>query len=239
MISPTMVKIISHLPKGLVAFVSKKVLNGYLKKYANIEVKGLENLKDISRLKKPILFICNHLSNSDALVINHVLKDQDITFVAGIKLSHNALTNLGISITKTIPIKPNTADKDSISNIVKTLRGGNNILIFPEGTRSRVGSMIEGKKGVVLIQKLSKATVIPMSIMGSEKLLPINEQGMEKEKFQYADVKITIGKSLDMPVREEGEEKHQYEDRVLNYMMKNIAALLPKEYQGVYKIDNK
>lgn len=236
MISPTMVKIISHLPKGLVAFVSKKVLNGYLKKYANIEVKGLENLKDI---KKPILFICNHLSNSDALVINHVLKDQDITFVAGIKLSHNALTNLGISITKTIPIKPNTADKDSISNIVKTLRGGNNILIFPEGTRSRVGSMIEGKKGVVLIQKLSKATVIPMSIMGSEKLLPINEQGMEKEKFQYADVKITIGKSLDMPVREEGEEKHQYEDRVLNYMMKNIAALLPKEYQGVYKIDNK
>lgn len=236
MISPTMVKIISHLPKGLVAFVSKKVLNGYLKKYANIEVKGLENLKDI---KKPILFICNHLSNSDALVINHVLKDQDITFVAGIKLSHNALTNLGISITKTIPIKPNTADKDSISNIVKTLRGGNNILIFPEGTRSRVGSMIEGKKGVVLIQKLSKATVIPMSIMGSEKLLPINEQGMEKEKFQYADVKITIGKSLDMPGREDGEEKHQYEDRVLNYMMKNIAALLPKEYQGVYKIDNK
>lgn len=236
MISPTMVKIISHLPKGLVTSVSKKILNGYLKKYANIEVKGLENLKDV---KKPILFICNHLSNSDALVINHILKDQDITYVAGIKLSHNPLTNLGISMTKTITIKPNTADKDSISNIIKTLRSGNNILIFPEGTRSRVGSMIEGKKGVVLIQKLSKATVIPMSISGTEKLLPISEEGMEKEKFQYADVKITIGKALDIPKREDGEEKHHYEDRVLNYMMENIAVLLPKEYQGVYKIDNK
>ena len=233
MISPTVVKIISHLPKGLVVFLSEKILNNYIKKYANIEVKGLENLKDI---KRPILFICNHLSNSDALVINHVLKDQDITFVAGIKLSHNPLTNLGMSMTKTISIKPNTADKGSISNIIKTLKHGNNILIFPEGTRSRSGSMIEGKKGVVLIQKLSRATIIPMSVAGTEKLLPINEEGMEKEKFQYADVKVTIGKSLDMPKKEEDEEKHHYEDRILNYMMRSIAALLPKEYQGVYKI---
>ena len=27
-----------------------------------------------------------------------------------------------------------------------------------------------------------------------------------------------------------------YTDRILNYMMRSIAALLPKEYQGVYKI---
>ena len=233
MISPTVVKIISHLPKGLVVFLSEKILNNYIKKYANIEVKGLENLKDI---KRPILFICNHLSNSNALVINNVLKDQDITFVAGVKLSYNPLTSLGMSMTKTISIKPNTADKGSISNIIKTLKHGNNILIFPEGTRSRSGSMIEGKKGVVLIQKLSRATIIPMSVAGTEKLLPINEEGMEKEKFQYADVKVTIGKSLDMPKKEEDEEKHHYEDRILNYMMRSIAALLPKEYQGVYKI---
>ena len=154
MISPTVVKIISHLPKGLVVFLSEKILNNYIKKYANIEVKGLENLKDI---KRPILFICNHLSNSDALVINNV------GLFISFKFS-KPFTSLGMSMTKTISIKPNTADKGSISNIIKTLKHGNNILIFPEGTRSRSGSMIEGKKGVVLIQKLSRATIIPMSV---------------------------------------------------------------------------
>ncbi|KAJ50421.1 1-acyl-sn-glycerol-3-phosphate acyltransferase [Clostridium tetanomorphum] len=235
MISPTMAKIISYLPRGFVISISRKILDGYLKKYANIKVRGLENLKDV---KKPILFVCNHLSNSDALVINKVLKDYDITFVAGIKLSKNPLTNLGINITKTITIKPNTADKEAISSIVKALKNGNNVLIFPEGTRSRTGSMIEGKKGVVLIQKLSKATVIPMSITGTEKLLPINSKDMGSEKFQYSDVNINLGKSLDIPKREDGEEKHHYEERVLECFMKNIAILLPEEYQGVYKIEN-
>ncbi|MBU5486061.1 1-acyl-sn-glycerol-3-phosphate acyltransferase [Clostridium sp. MSJ-11] len=236
MISPKLAKLISYLPEGVVVYIAKKILAGYLNKYADIEVEGLENLKDV---KKPILFICNHLSNSDALVINEVLKDQDLTFVAGVKLSDNPLTSLGIKITKTISIKPNTADKEAISSIVKTLKGDNNVLIFPEGTRSRVGSMIEGKKGVVLIQKLSRATVVPMAMTGTEKLLPINESDMGSEKFQHAKVKVIIGKPIEVPNRESGEDKHKYEERTLNHFMYSIASLLPEEYQGVYKLDNR
>lgn len=232
MISPKTAKFISYLPEGLILFIANKMLTRYLNKYADIEVEGLGNIKG---LKKPLLFICNHLSNSDGLVLREVLKDQDLTFVAGVKLSDNPLTNLGIKITKTIPIKPNTADKESISSIVKCLKGGNNVLIFPEGTRSRTGSMIEAKKGIVLIQKLSKATVIPMSLCGTEKLLPINEKDMGSEKFHHAKVKLTIGRPLDIPSKEEGEDRHEYEEKILNHFMYSIAELLPEEYRGVYK----
>ena len=143
MISPGVAKVIGYLPKGLVESVSRKIVDGYLKKYADIDVKGMENLKVA---KRPIIFICNHLSNSDGLVINKVFKDEDITFIAGAKLSDNPLTSFGINITKTITIKPNTADKEAISKVIKTLKDGKNILIFPEGTRSRTGSMIDAKK---------------------------------------------------------------------------------------------
>ncbi|CDI48412.1 lysophospholipid acyltransferase family protein [Clostridium tetani] len=235
MISPKLAKLISYLPDSIVRKISKKILKRYLDEYANIKVEGLENLNDI---KKPILFISNHLSNADALIIDDILKEQDITFVAGIKLSKNPLTNLGLKITKTITIKPNTADKEAISNIIKTLKGGNNVLIFPEGTRSRNGSLIEGKKGVILIQKLSKATVIPMSLTGTEKLLPINNKDMGAEKFNHSDIHVKIGKPLDkISSRQKGENKHDYEERVLEYFMKSIAKLLPEEYQGVYKIN--
>lgn len=232
MISPGMAKVINFLPKGFVERVCRKIVDGYLKKYAHIEVNGIDNIEGI---KKPILFICNHLSNSDGLVIDKVLKEQDITFVAGVKLSNNPLTNIGVNITKIISIKPNTADKEAISKIVKILKNGNNILIFPEGTRSRNGSMIEGKKGVVLIQKLTKATVIPMGIHGSEKLLPINKTDMGLEKFQEARVVLNIGKQLQIPEKQSEEDKHEYEERVLDFMMRKVAELIPEEYRGVYK----
>jgi 1-acyl-sn-glycerol-3-phosphate acyltransferase len=232
MISPGMAKLISFLPKGFVESLSRTIVHGYIKKYADIEVNGIENINGV---KKPIIFICNHLINSDALIISKVLKGQDLTFVAGIKLSNNPLTNLGINITKTITIKPNTADKDAMSRIVKTLKDGNNIVIFPEGTRSRNSGMIRAKKGIVLIQKLTKASVIPMGICGTEKLMPINESDMGLEKFYNAKVILNIGKQMEIPARQPKEDKHEYEERVLDFMMKKIAELIPEEYRGVYK----
>ncbi|NFV13711.1 1-acyl-sn-glycerol-3-phosphate acyltransferase [Clostridium sporogenes] len=231
MISPRMTKIIGHMPKGLLKFLSQKILNSYINKYANLSINGKENLENIN---KPIIFISNHLSNSDALIINKVLKDQNITFIAGVKLKDNSLTKLGLEITKTIPIKPNTADKEAIYSIVKTLKAGNNILIFPEGTRSRTAKLMEPKKGVILIQKLSKATIVPLGISGTEKLLPINEKDMALERFQCADVTINIGKALEIPKKDKEESKHEYEDRIMNYFMSEIAELIPKEYRGIY-----
>jgi 1-acyl-sn-glycerol-3-phosphate acyltransferase len=233
MISPGMAKVIGYLPKGLVQWLSKKMLNGYIEKYADLKINGIENLKNI---KRPVLFICNHLSNSDALVISNVLKEEDITFVAGIKLSNNPLTNLGITITKTITIKPNTADKDAISKIIKTLKAGKNILIFPEGTRSRNASMIEARRGVFLVQKLSKAAIIPLGISGTEKLLPVNKEDMTLEKFHYAKVTLNIGKQIEMPEKVKDEDKHNYEERSVRFMMEKVAELLPESYRGVYKL---
>lgn len=145
MIATTTAKLINILPGKYVTYISKKIVDKYLKKYANINIEGSENLKGI---KIPTIFICNHLSNSDGLVLNKVLKEIDPTFVAGVKLSDNALTSLGVNVIKTTNIIPNTADKEGLKKIIKIVRRGESILIFPEGTRSRVGSLIEAKKGI-------------------------------------------------------------------------------------------
>lgn len=225
--------VLKVLPKSTGDSLCKKIVKNYLDKYAEIEVEGMENLQG---LRGPVVFIPNHLSNSDGLILNRVLKEFDPTFVAGVKLKGDSFTNIGMRVIKSINIKPNSADKEALSKTIKTLKDGGNIVIFPEGTRSRVGSMIEGKKGIVLIAKMSKATIVPVGIHGSENLLPINKEGnMGEENFQNAKVWVNIGKPVALPEKIKEEEKHAYEERALKTLMGAIAALLPEEYRGVYK----
>lgn len=233
MISTTTAKIINILPRKFVTYISKKVVDKYLKKYANINIEGSENLQGI---KTPTIFICNHLSNSDGLVLDKALKEFDPTFVAGVKLSNNTVTTIGVNVIKTTNIKPNTADKESLKRIVKLVKQGESLVIFPEGTRSRAGSLIEAKKGILLIARMTTAPIVPIGLYGTEKLLPINKGGdMNSESFNYADVHINIGKQFEFPERAKEQDKKEYEDFATKYIMKKIAELLPENYRGVYK----
>ncbi|MDU5106810.1 lysophospholipid acyltransferase family protein [Clostridium sp.] len=234
MLSPTLVKVINVLPESLVVKITKIIVNKYFKKYANIKVEGFEKIENV---ESPVIFICNHLSNADGLVLDKILKEKfDPTFVAGVKLSNDPITRLGTMIIKNVGIKPNSADKEAITKMVKLVRGGENLMIFPEGTRSRTGAMIEGKKGILLIARLTKAKIIPIGMTGTEILLPINKNGdMGGEKFNYSDININFGEPLSLPAKEKDEDKHEYDDRCMEYIMKSIANLLPEKYRGIYK----
>lgn len=233
MISTTIAKTINILPNKFVTYISKKVVDKYLKKYANINIEGNENLKGI---KIPTIFICNHLSNSDGLVLDKALKEVDPTFVAGVKLSDNAVTSIGMHVIKTTNIKPNTADQDGLKKVIRLAKQGESLLIFPEGTRSRVGSLIEARKGILLIARMTGAPIVPIGLYGTEKLLPIDKGGdMSAETFHYADVHINIGKQFVLPRRAIGQDKNEYEDFATKYIMKKIAELIPENYRGVYK----
>jgi 1-acyl-sn-glycerol-3-phosphate acyltransferase len=232
LISTTAARIINVLPNKLVTFISKKIFDKYLKKYADITIEGSENLKGI---KTPTIFICNHLSNSDGLLLAKALKEINPTFVAGVKLSGDAITNIGASVLKTTNINPNDVDKDGLKRIINLVKNGESILIFPEGTRSRVRSLIEAKKGILLIARMTGAPIIPLGISGSDILFPINNEGdMSEETFNYASVHINIGKQFELIPRLSEQDKKEYQEFTIRYIMKKIAELLPESYRGVY-----
>lgn len=231
MVFKILIKILECLPQKAAGYITNSIVNKVISKYAKINVEGYDNLKDVPR---PVIFICNHLSNADGLILNKVLANEDVTFVTGVKLSNNSFTKLGVLSVKTTPIVPNSPDKEGLKKVIKILNSGNNIVVFPEGTRSRSGSMIQGKKGVLLMQRLSKASVVPIGLIGTENLLPINDEDMGKEKFQHTVVNVKIGKPIQIIDKEKNEDKEEYEERVLNSLMISIAALLPAKYRGIY-----
>jgi 1-acyl-sn-glycerol-3-phosphate acyltransferase len=231
MISDRTAKLMALMPKPLLGGAARYIINRYLNKYANITVVNPEKLDGI---KGPAIFISKHLSNSDGLVINKVLNRKDVWFVAGIKLSKNHLTSLGLEVVNFIAINPNSADRSAVSKVVSLLKSGQSICMFPEGTRSRQGSLIKAKRGILLIAKLSGCPIIPLGLEGTEKLLPINDDDMGKESFQNADVRVTVGDSFYLPSKDEGEDRRLYEQRMLNFVMGKIAGLLSPKYRGIY-----
>lgn len=227
-------RLINMLPRSWADKIIKNSVDKYCDKYANVKIEGYENIKN---LQAPVIFISNHLSNADGVFLNRILKEHHPIFVAGEKLSKNEFTSSVLRVVDCILIKPNSADKEAIEAVIKALKSGKNIMIFPEGTRSRTGKMIEAKKGLILIAKLSKAKIVPIGITGTEKFLPINDVDMGQERIHNADITINIGKPMDLPKKEKEEGKNEYHDRAVNEIMTEIAKLLPKEYRGVYDFE--
>lgn len=224
--------LLQYLPISM----QKKIANTYIDNMFNKDIKiRIKNGNVVKETEGPVIFIANHLSNLDGVVLTRILKKFDPYFVAGVKLSKDNFTNFFKHIVKTIEIKPNSADIDSIRAIINTIKNGDSVMMFPEGTRSRTGGMIEAKKGILLIGKLTKATIIPISLMGTEKVLPINEAGeMSKERPNKGEIKVVVGEPFKVREKRADEDKNVYEDTVLNEIMVSIAKNLDEEYRGFY-----
>jgi 1-acyl-sn-glycerol-3-phosphate acyltransferase len=207
-------------------------MNRFLDKYAEIKVIN----KDMIEKRKgiPTVYIGNHLSNIDGVILNNLLKDNDVAFIAGKKLSENTMTKIILEIAKKINISPNSPDKKAISEALNYLNNGGSIFIFPEGTRSRTGSMIKAKKGFLLLAKMSKAEIVPVGIQGTEKLLPINDDDMSKESFNYSKIKVNFGEPFELPMKTK-ENRQNWKEIATDYSMRKIAELLDPEYRGEYK----
>jgi len=218
--------LLAVLPKTIRTKVLKRLASYFIQKYAVIDVNGLENIPKT----RNVIFIANHLSNADGLIMQYVLeKVKTVTFLAGVKLQDELITGMVLELIPHIKIHPNKPDRKALREAIEVVKNANSLFIFPEGTRSRTGELLKGRSGVVLITRNTNSLIVPVGIWGTEKLLPINDEGkMSREWFMKADVYIKIGKPFSLEsLSEEGE--------IIDLMMLKIAQLLPEKYRGYYR----
>jgi len=229
----SLVRVLLICPAPFRKRAAAKLARYILDRYATILVTGQEHLDRLKGTNH--IFISNHLSNADAIVLDEVLKSFNPVFVAGIKLTRESGSRLMLETFKTIPINPEKADRHALAEAVAAVKRGNSLVVFPEGTRSRSQSMIAAKKGIVLVAKMANVAIVPIGLQGTEKLLPINDKDMNQEFFHSAAVEVNIGKPVHLPPIEDHETKKDWEERCLDYLMHCIASLLAPEYRGVYR----
>lgn len=131
------------------------------------KVIGAENAKKV----KGALFTCNHYSKMDSMIPYFVLFKKEAHALAKYELFTNPVAGWFLHKMGAIPVRRGEADIESVKQVLRVLKDGKQLLIFPEGTRNKEGTqqMAEFKTGTARFAIKSKVPIVPMIYYQSPK----------------------------------------------------------------------
>lgn len=153
-----------------------------------IHVHGRENIPE-----GPCMLCCNHSSFSDPVWVIVYGKLSRLPRIMA-KQELMKLPVLGWLYRKlgAFPVDRGATDLKAVQTTLKTLREGNRVLIFPEGTRVRKGKKVEAHSGALLMANRAKVPVVPIYVSTKKHLFSrINLSFGEPYFPEYAAAKAT------------------------------------------------
>ncbi len=207
----------SSIPNPQLYDIVRTLANWYFSSFYDYTQSGTANVPR----NGPVIFAANHVSFYDPPAIGACL-DRRINYFARDTL-FKGLFGKGLVEIGTIPVARENAEVKSLKAIFKSLKAGGTVAIYPEGTRSPDGQLMEPKPGAGMIACKSKAIVIPTRLFGTY------------EVFGRADKTPRIGGRIhityDRPMStEEIDPGKGHPDRYLEAsrrIMARISALQP------------
>ncbi|MDP2360229.1 MAG: lysophospholipid acyltransferase family protein [bacterium] len=127
-----------------------------------LDVVGLEQVP----LDRPLILAANHQSNLDPPLIG-AFYPREISFVAKKQLFARAWMARLLHHFNAIPIDRAGVDRRAIRAIRSRLEEGRDLIVFPEGTRSKDGRLGRPRAGLGMIVGAAEADVLPVLVLGS------------------------------------------------------------------------
>jgi 1-acyl-sn-glycerol-3-phosphate acyltransferase len=115
----------------------------------------------------------NHASMADILVLFAALPVQ-IRFLAKRSVFRWPFLGWGIRAAGFVPVDRGDARRgqEAMDAALQRLEGGRCVVVFPEETRSRDGGLLPFKKGAALLAIRAGLPLVPVSIVGTYRVLP-------------------------------------------------------------------
>ncbi len=183
----------------------------------------------------PAIVVCNHLSFVDSIFLPLAIP-RKMTFLAksdyftgkGLK---GALVRWFMTSAGQLPIDRSggKASEASLNTGLAVLAAGGVLGIYPEGTRSPDGRMYRGRTGVARMVLEAHVPVIPVAVIGTEKVMPLGAKLPAVKK-----VTVVIGEPMDFS-RFDGMEGDRFVLRaVTDEIIYRMNQLSGQEYVDVY-----
>ncbi|NYE93950.1 1-acyl-sn-glycerol-3-phosphate acyltransferase [Psychromicrobium silvestre] len=194
-------------------------------------VKGLDNVPETG----PAILASNHLSFSDSIFMP-LMVPRPVVFLAKSEYFTGAglkgrLTALFFRLTNQLPMDRSggAASANSLSTGADVLAKGGLLGIYPEGTRSPDAKLYRGKVGVAKLVLSSGVPVIPVAMIGTDKVQPIGRRIPNIRR-----IGMIFGEPMDFS-RYQGMEEDRFVQRsVTDEIMYELMRLSGQEYVDAY-----
>ena len=193
---------------------------------AHVEINGYENVPNEGNF----VIATNHLGIIDAPMAFYALDRWDLFVLVGEKWKERSFFRWLGKYFNFIFIDRFNPDIKALRKVMALMDEGKNLVIAPEGTRSRTGALIEGKPGVSYLATRLGEPIVPVAIAGTEDKVIFGNL----KRLRRSHVTLTAGPTFTLPPlprKDRDEVLKQYTDEI----MCRIAVMLPEIYWGVYK----
>ena len=185
------------------------------------------NLKVINREKLieegPCLIVANHQSFLDPPLIGALYRNE-VFFLARKTLFDAPGLKQALPYCNTIPVDQTRPDPASIIQVLRTVKNGGRIVIFPVGSRCPDGQIHDAMPGIGLIlSKLATVPVQPVRIEGAYDCLPIHSS-----KLKFRPITLSVGDPIQF-TPEELKAKGRDAQRAIGKKIMDAIRALPTE----------
>ena len=184
-----------------------------------VTIKGLKRISP----GRPYIYMSNHQSNFDIPVLLGCLPVQ-FRWLAKEELFRIPI--FGSSMRKCGYISIDRSDRRkairSLKLAAETIRGGVSVMIFPEGTRSRDGSIQPFKKGGFVLALESGVPIVPLVIHRTFAIMAKNSL-----RIQPCDVVLEVLEPIDT-----SEYTHRQKDALINRVRQRICEAFEAGRKG-------
>ena len=213
-------------PSPLFYKLTQIVLFSFYRICFDFKFYGTENVPDGAR---GVILAPNHASFLDPPILGISL-EKPIHYLAKEYLFKVFALRRMLYWLGALPIKSEADDFRSMRQILRALKEGKRLVIFPEGTRTLDGNFQEVEGGAGFLAVKSKAHVVPVYIEGTYAAFPKGVQW-----FRCRPVRIYFGKPF---IPSEDAELMAEDDPYLavsQRIMTEIKKIKEDVEQGVYK----
>jgi len=187
--------------------------------FAKVKVNGVENLPPPG---EAVMYVPNHSSFLDIYVLSAFLPRR-FKYISKVEILRIPLIGWAMSWAKHIAIRrmDRASQIQTLKDAVDTLKAGNSLVTFPEGTRSKDGRVIDFKKGPFTMAARAGVRVVPISIVGTHPYMPAADFA---PRALPRGITITVHPPLDAPPVKQ-------EDATLQAAREAVLSALPEEMQ--------
>jgi 1-acyl-sn-glycerol-3-phosphate acyltransferase len=193
----------------------------------HVEVRGREHIP----ARGNFIIAANHIGLVDAFLPFYIIDNTNLVLLVGEKWEKNWATRwLGRGLNFLFVDRFNP-DLKAIRAVMARMKKGEILVITPEGTRSKVGSLIEGKPGVSYLAAKLGYPLLPVGISGSFDEIFFGQL----KRLHRPEIIVSIGPEFRLPsLPTEAVSRDQALLADTDEIMCRIAALIPLEQRGFY-----